>query len=159
MPATSQARGWPAWRTRRAGCERIASQEIASWSTPRSRGDVRAAGEPVPVSLEFHAELVVIDAQITVTISRNCPWHHDLHFLGDHADKRLVAAEIAEAVETDAVVELPEQHDVVLQHDVGAPATTAAAATAAASATAEASSATAASGTHATAGSAGTGKA
>src|ERR1700759_3189343 len=98
---------------------------MASWSTPRSRGDLRAAGEPVLVGLEFHAELVVIDAQVAVAASRDRLRHHGLHFLGDDANEFLVAAEIAEGVEAEPVVEMAEQHDVVLQCDVGASATAA----------------------------------
>src|ERR1700759_415423 len=110
---------------------------------------MRAAGEPVPVSLERHPDLFVIDAQVAVATSRDCLWSHSLHFLGDDADIGLVAAEIAEAIEAKAIVEMAEQHDVVLQRDVGAPAAaatpsaTTAAASTAATATAEATATTA----------------
>ena len=50
-------------------------------------------------------------------------------------------APVAEAVVAEAIVELAEQHDVVLQRDIGAPASTAAAP---ASATAESAATTAA---------------
>src|SRR5689334_13916499 len=103
---------------------------------------MRAAGEPVDVGLEFHAELVVVNAQIAVAAARDRLWHHGLHLLRHHADKGLVAAEIAEAIEAEAVIEMAEQHDVVLQRDVGAPAaatpTPTAAKTASAATTAEA---------------------
>src|ERR1700750_298405 len=113
MPATSQGRGPRVWQGRRAGCERIESPEIASWSTPRSRGDLRAAGEPIFVGLEFHAELLVVDAQIAVAATRDGVGHHGLHFLGDDTDECLVAAKIAEAIEAETVVEMAEQHDVM----------------------------------------------
>src|SRR5439155_25767853 len=97
--------------------------------------------EPVLVAAEFQAEPVVVDTQVTVVAARHRARHHRLHLLRHHADIGLVASEIAEAVVAEAIVELAEQHDVVLQRDIGAPASTAAAP---ASATAESAATTAA---------------
>src|SRR6185295_8266062 len=84
--------------------------------------------------------------------------HDRLYFLRHHPDIGLVAAEIAEAVIAEAIVQMPEQHDVMLQRDVGASATTSAAAaattakptsTAASAAGKRCAAATAATATHA----------
>src|ERR1700757_3675287 len=100
----------------------IAFQKALSWSHPRSRWHVRATGKPVAVGLELDADLVVEDPEIAVAAARDGVRHHGLHLLRDHADIGLVAAEIAEAIITQAVVEMAEQDDVVLQCDVRAPA-------------------------------------
>src|SRR5262249_40663069 len=68
-----------------------------------------------------------------------------LHLLRHHTHIRLVAAVVGEAVEAEAIIEVPKQHDVMLERDVGPPATAAPAATAEASATATAHSHAAAS--------------
>ena len=94
------------------------------------------------VGAEFQAEPVVVDPEIAVAAARHRVRHHRLHLLRHHADIGLVAAEIAEAVVAEAVVEMAEQDDVVLQRDVGTPAT--AAATAATAATESAAAAAAA---------------
>src|SRR5262249_52847894 len=89
--------------------------------------------------------------------------HYRLHLLGDHADIGLVAAVVGEAIEAKAVVEVAEQHDVVLEGDVraataaaasAAPAATEAAATAAAHARAAATTHTRATAADARAGAA-----
>ena len=49
--------------------------------------------------------------------------HDCLDFLRHHADIRLVAAVVAEAVEVEAVIEVAEKRDVVLTHHVGSPRT------------------------------------
>src|SRR5262249_60105833 len=96
-------------------------------------------GKPVAVGAEFQAEPVVVDTQIPIAAARHCVRPHCLHFLRHHADIGLVAAEIAEAVVAEAVVEMTKQDDVVLERNVGTPATAAATtATAAAKSTAAA---------------------
>src|SRR6185503_3691890 len=95
---------------------------------PRSRGDVSAGGEPIPVALEFDAELLVIDPEIAIASARDRLGPCRLHFLRDDADIGLVAAEIAEAVIAEAALEMTEQDDIVLQRDVGTPAAASAAA-------------------------------
>src|SRR5580700_4711100 len=97
------------------------------------------------VTLERHAELVVVHTQIAVAAARGRFRHDLLHLLGHDADIGLVAAVVAEAIEAEAVVEMAEQRDVVLEPDVGSAsataATTAAAAHPAATATHAAASA------------------
>jgi hypothetical protein len=100
------------------------------------------------VSLEPESELVVKDAQIPVFVSHDGLGHDGLHFLRHYADIGPVAAVVAEAIETDAVGEMPEKLDIVLEHNVRPPAASAATATtapaAAASATRSHAAATAA---------------
>jgi hypothetical protein len=91
-----------------------------------NRNDVRnlcSRSVPLVVALERQAELVVVDAQITIPAARDSLWHDLLHLLGDHTDIGFVAAVIAEAVEAKAVAEMAEQDNVVLQPDVGSPST------------------------------------
>src|SRR6187401_1096226 len=104
-------------------------------------GNPRARGEPLVVGLERQPELVVVDAQISVVAADDCIRSNDLHFLRHHADISLVAAVVAEAIEAEPAVQMPEQDDVVLERDVraaSAAATTTAATSAAAAATAAA---------------------
>jgi hypothetical protein len=79
---------------------------------------------PLLVALELQAELVVEDAQIAVAAAQHRLRHDCLDFLRHHADIGLVAAVVAEAVETEAVIEVAEKGDVVLEHDVGSPHST-----------------------------------
>src|ERR1041385_8158533 len=109
------------------GCEPRKTLDIGSSSNPRSPGDLPARGEPVTVAAEFQAEPVVVNSQIAVAAARHRVRPHRLYFLRHHADIGARAAEIAEAIITEAVVEMAEQHDVVLQRHVGAPAAAAAA--------------------------------
>src|SRR5580692_11553295 len=101
----------------------------------RHSGRQTGAGrDPGVISFEFHAELVVMDPQIAISAAGDCRRHDRLHVLRQHADISDAAAVIDETVEADAVVETPEQRDVVLQSHVGAAsaaATTRAAASAA----------------------------
>ena len=106
---------------------------------------MRAGFEPLPIGLEFQAELLVVDPQIAVPAdhSRIGPDLH--HLLRQHADINRVAAVIAKAIDADPVIEPAKERDVVLQPDVGpasAPATTTTAATAAAAASAAGTQAT-----------------
>src|SRR4029079_1627668 len=59
---------------------------------------------------------------------------HVLTFWRHHANIGLLAAVIAEAVEAEPIVEMPEQDDMVLERDVGTSSATAAATAAAAAA-------------------------
>ena len=78
-------------------------------SHPRARRNSRAASEPIPVGKELDSEPAIIDPEITIITARHCPGHHRLHFLRDDADITLGAAEVAEAVIAEAVVQVPEQ--------------------------------------------------
>ena len=66
------------------------------------------------VCLEGHAELVVEDPQIALSIARNRLRHDCLHFLCDDADICFIAAVVIEAIEAKTVVEVAEQDEVVL---------------------------------------------
>ena len=66
------------------------------------------------VGLEDHAELVVEDPQIAVSIARNRVRHDGLHLLRDHPDIGFIAAVVIEAIEADTVVKVAEQDDVML---------------------------------------------
>src|SRR5215470_5530042 len=87
----------------------------------------RTGRDPLLVRHELHADFVVEDAQISVTAAHNCIRPDSLHLLRHYADIGLVAAVIAEAIESKAVVEMTEQRDVVLECDVRSPTTAAAA--------------------------------
>src|SRR5215472_9432172 len=100
-----------------------------------ARRNVRTRRDPRVIALERHSEPVVEDPEIAVPTARHRPRHDGLHFLRNHAHIGTVAAVVAEAVESQPVVEMAEQHDVVLERDIGSPAATAA--TAAAAATTE----------------------
>ena len=93
--------------------------------------DPRAGCYPLVVCHELQTELVVEHAQISVTAALNRVRPDRLHFLRHHADIRLIAAVVAEAIEAQAVVEVSDQPDVVLERDIRTPATTATAAPAA----------------------------
>jgi hypothetical protein len=58
------------------------------------------------VGLEFHAELVVENAEIAIAAAHDRIRPHPLHVLRHHADIGDVAAFVGEAIEADAVVEL-----------------------------------------------------
>jgi hypothetical protein len=68
---------------------------------------------------------VIIDPEITIGPTRDGAGHHGLDLLRDDPDIRLVAAEIAEAVITETIVEVSELDDVMLQREIGTPSTTA----------------------------------
>src|SRR4029079_18618597 len=89
--------------------------------------DTLARSNPLFVGLHLEAELVVIDAEIAVAVAHDRFRPHCFDFLRHHADIGLIAAEIAEAIEAEAVVELTEQADRMLGADVGRHAATAAA--------------------------------
>jgi len=91
------------------------------------------------VSLEFDADLVVVDTQVTVAVTNDCLRHHLLHLLGHDAHIGAMAAVVAEAIVAETVGQMAKQDDVVFDRDVGSPsAATSAGATAAATATPEA---------------------
>src|SRR5262252_2595951 len=116
-----------------------------SVSAVRDRGDPGPRRDPVIVGLERHAELAVEHPQITVVAARNCLRRDRLDFLRYHADIGLVAAVVAEAIETQAIIEVAEKGDVVLEQDVGTSPTAPTSTTAAsAAATAEAAATAAA---------------
>ena len=98
------------------------------------------------ISLEFDADLVVVDAQVTVAVTSYCLRHHLLHLLRYDAHIGAIAAVIAEAIIAKTVGEMAKQDDVVLDRDVGSPS-------AAATTTTEATAAepTTAAGSHAAA--------
>ena len=91
------------------------------------------------VSPEFQTELFVVDAKMAVAAARYCLGHQRQHFLRDHPDIGLAAAEIAEAIIAKAIAEMAELHDVVLQRNIGTPTTTASATESASTATETAS--------------------
>src|SRR5271166_785958 len=81
---------------------------------------MRAGREPLPVSLERQSKQVVGNAHIAVRAVRYRFRRDGLHLLRHHADIRGVAAVVDEAIIAEAVVEPPEQHDIVLEANVGA---------------------------------------
>jgi hypothetical protein len=89
------------------------------------------------VALENQPKTVVTDPQIAIAALQDGAWYDFADFLRDHADVDFVTAGVGEAIEAEAVVEMTEQHDVVLEADVRAAptATTAAATTATTSST------------------------
>src|SRR5262249_39095634 len=70
-----------------------------------------------------------------IRASRHGLRHDRLHLLRHHADIGFVAADIAEAIEAEPVVEPAEQNDVVLERDIGPPAAATTATAAATTAT------------------------
>lgn len=88
-----------------------------------------ARRDPLLISLEFDAKLVIEDSQVAVVVTHDGLRHHGLHFLRHYADIGSVAAVIAESIEADAVGEMPEKLDIVLEHNVRPPAASAATAT------------------------------
>ena len=83
-----------------------------------SRGHAGARRHPLFVSLELDAKLLIEDPEISIPVAHDRLRHHLLHFLRNHADISAIAAIIAEAIETNSVVEPAERNDVVLEHDV-----------------------------------------
>src|SRR5215475_1675466 len=105
----------------------------------RGRGWNPCTGcDPLVICHEWQAELVVEDTQVSVAATHNRVWSDSLHLLCHHADIGFVAAVVAEAIKSKAIVEMTKQGDVVLERDVRASS-----AAAAASAAATASAATA----------------
>jgi hypothetical protein len=74
--------------------------------------------EPRIIGLKFHAELLIVDPQITVAAGKDRLRHHLLRLLRHHADIGLAAPVIAKAIEAEAVVEMSEQNDIVLQPNI-----------------------------------------
>src|SRR5262245_18450895 len=91
--------------------------------------NARARRKPLLVGLEAQPEHVIANAQHAVVATRHRIRTHELHLLPHDADIGLVAAVVGEAIEPKTVVEMAEQHDVVLDVDVGATATAASSAT------------------------------
>src|SRR6185436_18430299 len=98
----------------------------------------RPRGKPLVVGLEWQPKLFVVDTQVAVVTADDSIRPHGLNFLRHYADITLVAAVVAEAIEAEAIVEMPEQDDMVLERDVGTSSATASAAAATAAATAAA---------------------
>src|SRR5262249_50675762 len=86
---------------------------------------LRARCEPLVVGLKLQPELVVEDLEVAVSVAHDCFRHDHLHFLRHDADISLLAAVVAEAIETKAVLEMAEKDDVVLKRSIGPPATAA----------------------------------
>src|SRR5580658_1523035 len=101
---------------------------------------MRAARYPLVVGLERQSKPLVGDAHIAVDVHRYRFRHDRPHLLRHHADIGGVAAVVDEAIVAEAVVEAPEQHDLVLDAHIGA-TRAAASSTAAAPAAAEAATA------------------
>src|SRR5262245_35940168 len=120
--------------------------------SPQSRHFCSGRG-PSVVASEWQAESVVVNAEISIpaTLDRIGPHHADL--LRHHADIGFGAAVIGEAVVAQPVLQMPQQHDVVLERDVrtASTATPAAAAESTAPAAAESAASTATKCTAATA--------
>ena len=70
-------------------------------------GYVCALRKPPFISLEFEAELAVVDAEITILAALDRIRPHQLYLLRHHADVGMVAADITEAIIAEAVVEVP----------------------------------------------------
>src|SRR3984957_890154 len=100
----------------------------------RRARQMRASRHPLVVGLKRHPRPVVGNAHIAVRAARYRFRHHGPHLLRHHPDIGGVAAVVDEAIITEAVVEPPEQYDVMLEAHVGAtpPTATSAATTAAA---------------------------
>src|SRR5580700_623758 len=97
---------------------------------------MRAARHPLVVGLEGQPKPVVGNAHIAVSAARYRFWHHGPHLLRHHPDIGGATTVVDEAVVAEAVVEPPEQYDVMLEPHVGAtPAAATPAATEAATAT------------------------
>src|SRR6187397_2742108 len=104
----------------------------------------RPRGKPLVVGLEWQPKLFVVDTQVAVVTADDSIRPHGLNFLRHYADITLVAAVVAEAIEAEAIVEMPEQDDMVLERDVGTSSATATAAAATAAACARATTTAAA---------------
>src|SRR5262249_61384833 len=101
----------------------------------RGRGWNPCTGcDPLVICHEWQAELVVEDTQVSVAATHNRIWSDSLHLLRHHADIGFVAAVVAEAIKSKAIVEMTKQGDVVLERDVRASSAAAASAAATASA-------------------------
>src|SRR6185295_402690 len=87
----------------------------------------RPRGKPLVVGLEWQPKLFVVDTQVAVVTADDSIRPHGLNFLRHYADITLVAAVVAEAIEAEAIVEMPEQDDMVLERDVGTSSATASA--------------------------------
>src|SRR5271166_4614412 len=81
---------------------------------------VCARRDPLLVALERQSEQIVGDAHIAVGTERHRFWRHGLHLLRHHADICGMTAVVDEAIVSEAVVEPPEQHDIVLEPHIGA---------------------------------------
>src|SRR5271166_4695617 len=82
---------------------------------------VCALRNPLLVAFERQSKQIVGNAHIAVSAERHRLRRHGLHFLRHHADISGVAAVVDEAIVSEAVVEPPEQHDIVLEAHIGAP--------------------------------------
>src|SRR3984885_13827261 len=113
---------------------------MRGWFHARQMG---ATGQPLVVGLERQSKSVVGNAHVTVRAARHRFWRHGSHLLRHHPDIGGVAAVVDETIIAEAVVEPPEQNDVMLEAHVGATpaAATSAAATPAAETAATASAA------------------
>ena len=103
----------------------------------RSQAGYSCSGcDPIVVSAERQAKPVIMHAQISVAAARDCigPDHADL--LRHHADPGLLASVIGKAIVAQAILQMAEQHDVMLERNIGA-APAAATAKSAAATTAE----------------------
>ena len=80
--------------------------------------------DPSAVGLERQTELLVKDAQIPVATAHDSLGRDRLHFLRQDTDIGLVAAIVAEAIETKSVVEMAEEHDTVLERNIGSTSAT-----------------------------------
>src|SRR5690348_9828451 len=96
---------------------------------------MRAAGQPLAVGLERQPQQIVGNAQVSVRTARDRSRHDGLDLLRHHPDIGGVAAVVDESIIAEAVVEPPDEHDVVLEAHIGAPPAAAAASSAAAAAT------------------------
>src|ERR1043165_9151862 len=102
----------------------------------RSQAGYSCSGcDPVVVTAERQAKPVIVHSQIAVAAARDCigPDHADL--LRHHANPSLLASVIGKAIIAHAILQIAEQHDVMLERNIGA---------APAAATAESAAATAA---------------
>ena len=120
------------------------SREQTSLRNRDGARQARTRRKPVFVGLEFDADLVVMDTQVTVAITRYRLRRDLLHLLRDDADVGAIAAIVAEAIVAKTVGKMAKQRDVVLDCDVGSPSAAPTAATTEATAAAAAESATAA---------------
>src|SRR5580693_7217911 len=81
---------------------------------------MRAADQPLVVSLEWQSKPVVGNAHIAVRAARYRFRHHGSHLLRHHPDIGGVAAIVDEAIIAETVVQPPEEHDILLEAHVGA---------------------------------------
>src|SRR5215471_10479583 len=85
---------------------------------PGDAWDPGARCDPLVVSPELQAELVVEDLKVAVSAAHDRLRHDRLHFLRHDADIDSVTAVIAEAIETKAVLQMAEKRDVVLKRNI-----------------------------------------